>query len=138
MTDRHFFDTNVLIYAFDSSDTAKQQIAVNRIDAAVRSNTGVISAQVLGEFFHSLVVRKQLLTALEAERIINDFASGFEISGITFPMVQAAITVHQRYQLRYWDSLIVATANHCGCTEIISEDLNDGQDYSGSTVRNPF
>jgi predicted nucleic acid-binding protein len=76
MTDRHFFDTNILIYAFDSSEPAKQQIAVNRIDAAVRNNSGVISTQVLGEFFHSLVVRKRLLAAAEAERAINDFASG--------------------------------------------------------------
>jgi len=138
MTVKQFFDTNVLIYAFDSSEPAKQQIAVDRLGEAVRNQSGVISTQVLGEFFHSLVVRKQLLTAAEAERVVNDFASGFEVSDVTLPMVQSAITIHQRFQLRYWDSLIVATANHCACAEIVSEDMNDGQDYNGSIVRNPF
>lgn len=138
MTAKQFFDTNVLIYAFDSSEPTKQQIAIKRIDEAVRNQSGVISTQVLGEFFHSLVVRKQLLTAAEAERAVNDFASGFEVSDVTMPMVQAAIAIHQRFQLRYWDSLIVATANECGCAEIVSEDMNDGQNYDGATVRNPF
>lgn len=138
MTDRHFIDTNVLIYAFDSSEPTKQQIAVNRIDDAVRNGSGVISTQVLGEFFHTLVVRKQLLPADEAARAVNDFATGLEVVEITLPIVQAAIATHQRYQLRYWDSLIVAAANHRGCTEIITEDMNDGQDYGGSMVKNPF
>ena len=138
MTVKQFFDTNVLIYAFDSCEPAKQPTAIDRLGEAVRNQTGVISTQVLGEFLHSLVVRKQLLTATEAERAVNDFASGFEVSDVTLPMVQSAITIHQRFQLRYWDSLIVATANHCACAEIVSEDMNDGQDYNGSIVRNPF
>ena len=83
MTDRHFIDTNVLIYAFDSSEPTKQQIAITRIDDAVREGSGVISTQVLGEFFHTLVVRKQLLTAAEAARAVNDFATGLEVVEIT-------------------------------------------------------
>lgn len=127
-----------MIYAFDLSEPAKQQIAIDRVGEAVRNRSGVISTQVLGEFFHSLVVRKQLLTATEAERAVNDFASGFEVSEVTLPMVQSAITIHQRFHLRYWDSLIVATANHCVCAKIVSEDMNDGQDYNRSIVKNPF
>lgn len=138
MTAKQFFDTNVLIYAFDSSEPAKQQIAIQRIDFAVRNQTGVISTQVLGEFFHSLVVRKQLLTAVEAERAVNDFAGGFQVSDVTLSMVQQAIAIHQRFQLRYWDSLIVATAKECGCAEIVSEDMQDSQNYDGPVVRNPF
>lgn len=138
MTAKQFFDTNVLIYAFDSSDPARQQIAVKRIDEAVRNYSSVISTQVLGEFFHLLVEHKQLLTATEAERAVNDFASGFAVSDVTLPTVQAAIAIHQRFQLRYWDSLIVASANECGCSEIVNEDMNDGQIYNGSIVRNPF
>lgn len=138
MKDRQFFDTNVLIYAFDSSDLVKQRIAIQRIDDAVRNRIGVISTQVLGEFFHSLVVRRQLLLASEAERAINDLAASFFVWDVTFPVVQAAIAIHQRFQLRYWDSLIVASANAAVCLEIVSEDMNDGQNYNGSIVRNPF
>ncbi len=53
-------------------------------------------------------------------------------------MVDEAIEIHERFQLRYWDALIVATAKMSGCVRLVSEDLNDGQDYSGVTVVNPF
>ncbi len=52
--------------------------------------------------------------------------------------VEQAINLHERFQLRYWDALIVATAKPSNCVSVLSEDLNDGQDYDGVTVINPF
>ena len=57
---------------------------------------------------------------------------------MTPPLVKEAVATHQRYQLSYWDSLIVAAARDAGCTEIHSEDLNHGQNYGGVVVVNPF
>jgi len=57
---------------------------------------------------------------------------------IDFTLVCAAIGIHRRFQLRYWDSLIVAAARRSGCTEPLSEDLSHGQDYDGVKVVNPF
>ena len=88
---------------------------------------GVISAQVLGEFFHATVIRRKLLTSEEAERAVLAFHAALIVAPIEPGLVAAAIKVHRQYQTRYWDSLIIATAVHQGCVEIASEDLNDGQ-----------
>ena len=91
----------------------------------------------MGEFFHATVTRKKLLevdkthVALEPLRYLKT-ASPEEA------IVAEAIGYHERYQLRYWDALILAAAKHSGCVTVLSEDLNEGQLYDGVTVVNPF
>jgi predicted nucleic acid-binding protein len=138
MSDKRFFDTNVLVYACDSTDLGKQAISLQLIAEAAAMGSGVLSVQVLGEFFHAVVVRRRLLTASEAEGIIRAYRPVFPVVNVDFDLVCAAIRIHRRFQLRYWDSLIVAAARLGGCTQILSEDLNHGQDYDGVTVSNPF
>jgi predicted nucleic acid-binding protein len=138
MSGKCFLDTNVLVYSCDSSDATKQQAALGLISILASRGEGVISTQVLGEFFHATVIRRKLLTAAEAERAVLAFAAALVVAAIEPHLVAEAIKVHQQYQTRYWDSLIIATAVQQGCTEIASEDLNDGQSYSGVVVRNPF
>jgi predicted nucleic acid-binding protein len=77
--------------------------------------------QIFGEFFHGTVIRRRLLAADEAERIIRAYQPVFAVVDIDFALVRAAIGIHRRFQLRYWDSLIVAAAGRSGCTEILSE-----------------
>jgi predicted nucleic acid-binding protein len=98
----------------------------------------VISTQVLGEFFHATVVRRKLLTSEEAERAVLAFQAAFIVAAVVPSLVADAIKIHQRYQTRYWDALIIATAAHQSCDEIASEDLSHGQFYNGVVVRNPF
>ena len=93
---------------------------------------------MLGEFFHATVIRRKLLTAEEAERAVLAFQAALIVVAIEPRLVADAIQVHRKYQTRYRDSLIIATAVHQGCAEIASEDLNDGQSYNGVVVRNPF
>ena len=138
MSGSQFLDTNVLVYSCDSSDAVKQQTALDLIAACSSQGTGVLSVQVLGEFFHATVVRKKLLTAVEAERAVLAFRAAMTAVPVEFQDVRDAIAIHQKYQTRYWDSLIIATAVHHGCGEILSEDLNDGQTYNGVLVSNPF
>jgi len=138
MSANRFFDTNVVVYAYDSSDPVRQSKAQQTLTDAVTHRDGVVSTQVFGEFFHTVVVRKKLMTSVEALRIITTLEAGLQVESITPSLVKEAVLTHQRYQLRYWDSLIVATARHCGCAEVVSEDLNDGQDYGGVVVSNPF
>jgi predicted nucleic acid-binding protein len=92
----------------------------------------------LASFFHSTVVRKKLLIAEEAERAVMAFRSAMTCGSIEPQDVSDVIEVHRRYQIRYWDSLIIAIAARHGCTEIRSEDLNDGQIFMGAVVSNPF
>jgi predicted nucleic acid-binding protein len=135
---KRFLDTNVLFYSCDTSDAIKHQKALDLIAECSRENSGVLSVQVLGEFFHATVVRKKLLTAEEAERAVMAFRNAITCASIEPPDVSDAIEVHRRYQIRYWDSLIIAIAARHGCTEILSEDLNDGQIFMGVVVSNPF
>jgi len=137
MSGRQFLDSNVLVYSCDSSDAGKQQTALDLIAACSSQGTGVLSVQVLGEFFHA-TVRKKMLTAEEAERAILAFRAALPVVSVEFQDVADAIAIHRQYQTRYWDSLIIATAAHHGCSEILSEDLNDGQNYNGVLVSNPF
>ena len=138
MSVKQFFDTNILVYACDSSEPQKQREAIARIADASRQGIGALSAQVFGEFFHATVVRRSLLSAAEAERLIRAYQPVFTVVSIDYDLVCAAIALHQRYQVRYWDSLIVAAAGQVGCTELLSEDLNHGQLYDGVRVINPF
>ena len=138
MNGKQFFDTNILCYANDSSDAGKQATALGLIAAAGKAGDGVLSVQVLGEFFHVTVVKRKLLTAAEAETLLGAYAAAMTVLPVELPLVQSAMRIHRRYQTRYWDSLIIAAAAQHGCTEIVSEDLNDGQLYEGVRVRNPF
>jgi predicted nucleic acid-binding protein len=138
MSGKCFLDTNVLVYACDSSDPAKQQKALALIGELALRGQGVISTQVLGEFFHATVIRRKLLTSEEAERAVLAYQAALTVAAIEPSLVADAIAVHRRYQTRYWDALIIATAVRHGCTEIASEDFNDGQRYDSVVVRNPF
>ncbi len=138
MSARQFLDTNVVVYAYDTSDAGKQAKAQSLLASAVREGDGAVSVQVLGEFFHAVVIKRKLMTAAEAAVAISALEAGLEVAQITTQIVKEAIAIHQRYQLRYWDSLIVATAKRAGCVEVISEDMNEGQDYGGIVLVNPF
>ena len=138
MSANRFFDTNVVVYAYDSSDLVRQSKAQQALTEAVARGDGAVSTQVFGEFFHTVVIRKKIMTSAEALGIIATLEAGLEVESITPPLVREAVLTHQRYQLRYWDSLIVATARQCGCKEVVSEDMNDGQDYGGVVGLNPF
>ena len=131
MSAARFLDTNVIGYAHDSADPAKQPVAPQLITDAMRQGDGTISTQVLGEFFHTVAVRRKLMTAAEALQIIEGLEAGFHVLSVTPPLVKEAVATHQRYQLSYWDSLIVAAARDAGCKEIQSEDLSDAAGGSG-------
>jgi len=135
--ERVFFDTNILVYAYDNNAPAKQELARNLLRDAYRHGTGVLSVQVLGEFFHVAVIRKRLLAATEVEIILRDL-SALQVELVDLPLVNSAVALHQRYGLNYWDSLILAAAKRAGCPTVFSEDFNSGQDYDGVHARNPF
>lgn len=137
MSGNQYFDPNIAVYAYDNSDPAKQTVARSLLLKAAVTATGVLSTQVLGEFFHVTVVRKPLLTVSEA-RIALRALSKLRVATITPDLVERAVDLHERFQLRYWDALIIATANKEGCEEVLSEDMNHGQDYNGVRVTNPF
>lgn len=132
-----FVDTNVLIYSVtsDRDERAKAERA-NQILAA--TDLG-LSAQVLQEFY------VQATRESRPGRLTHEQASGFVESLLRFPvqpittgLVRAACATRDRFGISYWDAAILEAARSLGCETVLSEDLNDGQDYEGVRVENPF
>ncbi|MCF6236220.1 MAG: PIN domain-containing protein [Gammaproteobacteria bacterium] len=138
MTEGVFFDTNILVYAYDTSDPAKQKIAKDLILKNIRNAQGWLSIQVFGEFFN--VVTKRIpepLTSEEAREAISAL-SLLKITKMDMKLVYRAIDTHQKYGTTYWDSMIISAAERSKCSRLFSEDFNSSQKYYGIIADNPF
>ncbi len=97
-----------------------------------------ISAQVLQEFIAN-ALRKPSLGLPEANiDAVLELASQVPVQAVGYELVISAVILRRRYQLSQWDATIIAAAAELGCATVYSEDMNDGQDYGGVRVVNPF
>ena len=125
MTDKTFFDSNVLVYAFDKSESKKGAIAKQLIGEFGAEGNLVLSTQVLQEFYVCVTrVGKSKLSREEAESIVNDFAE-FPLIQVNKNIISQAMKRHQSQVFSFWDSLIVEAALHSGCSQLLSEDMQD-------------
>ncbi len=138
MSDKVFFDTNILVYANDASEPEKQEIARRLIKEALLSESAVISVQVLSEFWVTVTrkIRKPL-SSVRATRQI-ELLELMTIVSLDLPLFRDGLYLQERQQLSHWDSLIIAAARYADCSVLYSEDFNDGQKYGDVTVVNPF
>lgn len=136
--DRAFVDTNVLIYAHDSTAGDKHERARRILEDLWESRTGFLSVQVLQEFFVN-VTRKipKPLSTSEAKEVIADL-SRWRVHVPAPDDVLGAIGVHVQTSISFWDAMVIRSAAEMGCDVLYSEDLNDGQSYAGVLVKNPF
>ena len=132
-----FVDTNVLLYAVSTlpEEATKSTIA----QAILAERDLALSMQVLQEFYVQATrqSRPEPLTHDEAVGFIHSWRR-FPIHSITIDLLDDALAIKTRYQLSYWDSAIIAAAKATHCDQCLSEDMNDGQIYSGVKVVNPF
>lgn len=136
MSGRTFIDTNILIYAFDSSEPTKQQAAVHAL--AMIGDRSVLSTQVLSEFY---VVATRKLAHPLSPRIAADVVgqlSRLPMIDVDASLVLSAIDISVRSQISYWDGLIVAAASAAGCDRILTEDLASNATIDGLQIVNPF
>lgn len=135
MPGRSFLDTNVLVYSVDDADPAKKKTA-----RAVLAETAdvVLSTQVLGEFY--VTITRELSPAVEPDtaRELARRLAQLPCESIDSQVAQRAVDGAQRWQLSYWDALVLEAARHAGCVRILTEDLTDGAVYDGVRVENPF
>ncbi len=138
MTAKSFFDTNILVYANDSSDTTKQRIARDLVRESLVKQNGVISVQVLSEFWVTATqkIRSPLPISI-AEKEIELFQL-LEIVNLDYPLFKEAIRFQKLARTSYWDALILAASYSSGCKRIYTEDLNHGQTISNMELCNPF
>lgn len=136
MPGRVFLDANVLVYAQDAGAANKQRKSREIIQRLAESADGVISTQVMQEFYVA-ATRKIGVPPLAAKGVLKTFAV-FETVQVTTVLIQEAIDCSILNQLSFWDSLILAAAASAGCRTVLSEDLNPGEVVLGVKVQNPF
>jgi predicted nucleic acid-binding protein len=136
---RILVDTNVLVYAYDLSEPTKQLQAIELLDELVRCRQGVISTQVVSEFF-SAVTRKigQPLSLEEAKESVHNYLFSWDVLSLDRTILLGAVAGTCEHRLNYWDALIWATARVHQIGIIFSEDFNSGMVLEGVRFVNPF
>ena len=138
MSDKVFVDTNILIYAYDLDAGEKNTVSSAIIKDIWENRSGIISIQVLQEFYVN-VTRKipNPLPKPKAREIIESYlAWDLELNAVS--TLLAASEIEERYNLSFLDALIVAAACNAKADKIITEDLNHGQRIEGILIDNPF
>jgi predicted nucleic acid-binding protein len=138
MNDSIFVDTNVLVYSRDASETHKQPLAIEWMKLLWEKRTGRLSFQVLQEFYVTVVFK--LDPGLEPERARKEVRAFFawQPLAIDSRIVEGAWGIQDRFQLSWWDALIVFSAQVMGCAYLLTEDLQENQKLGDLQVIDPF
>ena len=136
-TAMRFVDTNVLLYAISTVPAEAPKALRARV--LLRERDLALSVQVLQEFYVQATRAHARHTISHAQAVVLMAAwQRFPVQDITVSVMSAALVARDRWGLSYWDAAILAVAKRMGCHTVFSEDLNDGQNYNGVTVVNPF
>ena len=138
MNGRSFVDTNILVYAQDQTAGTKHEIALNLTERLWNSNLGVLSTQVLQEFC-VIVTRKiaRPMSFAQLRHILDDYLS-WEVVINAPAATLGALQLQERYQISFWDALLIHAAKTAEVEILYSEDLSHGQRYGSVRVVNPF
>ena len=136
MSDRIFVDTNILVYAYDLDAGAKHERAKKKVLSLWRNTEPpAISVQVLQEFYVNLI--RLGADHADARETVSDYTS-WRVMPNTVSLLESGIDESERWQLSFWDGLILAAARESDASLLWSEDLSAGQDYDGVIVHNPL
>ena len=139
MTSRVLVDTNVLVYAYDRSEPEKQHRALEVLDRLAVTSVGVISTQVLAEFFVAITRRIAApLSVAEAYERVENYLQAWDVLDVTGMIVLEATRGVREYRFNFWDAQIWATARLNQIPVVFSEDFNSGQVTEGVRFVNPF
>ena len=133
-----FVDTNVLLYAVDDGDVLKRDRARDWLRACWALRCGRVSTQVLHEFYWSARTKfKTQLARGDARAEVRRYQQ-WQPWAVDHATVESAWAIESRAQLSYWDALMVAAAQHMGCTLLLTEDLQHDQVIDSVRIVNPF
>jgi len=137
MNGKTFVDTNILIYAHDVDSKSKHAMAKNILRELWTERTGVLSMQVLQEFYVNVTRKIRSPLPKDSARLV---VSSYSIWCVeTTPAeLSVAFRVEDESRIGFWDALIIAAAAKSGATRLLSEDLNPGQKIAGLRIENPF
>jgi len=138
MPDKIFVDTNILVYAHDVSAGVKHTMAKQRIQELWENKSGCLSIQVMQEFYVTVTQKvpnpMDNATAIEVIRSLRYW----NVHEPSIDDIINAVDIQLRYQVSFWDAMILQSALQLGCDLLWSEDLNPGQVYQGIKLINPF
>lgn len=133
-----FVDSNVVIYSMDRLSPEKRRGAQAWLRHLGPSDQMVMSPQVLNETYAVLTLKHHLDPVVDGVRAVLARFERWVTAPLDFNTIMAAWALQDRYGLRIWDALLLASANAAGCTHFLTEDLNDGQRYGVVQAINPF
>jgi len=137
MSVKTFVDTNVLVYAHDVDDLLRHDLARDALRALWNDGTGLLSPQVLQEFYVNVTRKIAAPLAKDAARLVVSTYAIWCVD-VTSADIAAAFRIEDEAKIGFWDALIIASASKAGATRILSEDLNAGQTIAGVLIENPF
>lgn len=135
---KSFVDTNILIYAYDRGAGPKHERAMSLVENLWREGTGVLSTQVLQEFYVN--IRRKARTPISADQakdLIADYLAWNPVVN-DGALVIEAIELERSLKFSFWDAMIVVAAQRAGASTLYSEDFNNGQVIGSLTIVNPF
>jgi predicted nucleic acid-binding protein len=136
MSARSFFDTNILTYADDGAAPAKQRVAIELVARHRRAGTGVLSLQILQEYFVTATKKLHIDPSVVRRKV--ELLAEFDVVAPDLDDILAAIDLHRLRGFSFWDSLVVQTAKRSGCSALFSEDMQHGLEIDGVRIVNPF
>jgi predicted nucleic acid-binding protein len=135
MNGRVFFDTNILLYLYSSDEPEKQAVSVQ---AAQSFPCPTVSTQTLNELANTLF-RKMRVPWQDITAALAEIDQAFAVELVTVPVIRRACSIAERYRYSYYDSAVIASALSCGCTLLLSEDMQHGQLIEEQLrIMNPF
>jgi predicted nucleic acid-binding protein len=139
MSARFFLDTNIFTYAAHPAPTLKTKVALRLIEDGLDSGNGVVSYQVVQEFFN-VAFRKfpKPMSAFEAEEYLNTVFRPLLAVHSSPALYVSALQIYGRYQFSWYDALIVAAARQLDCSVLYTEDMQSGLKIDSLRIENPF
>ena len=133
---KSFLDTNILIYQMDNRDVVKQKKCRELVRALVLRHEAVISTQILQEFYVACTAKLKVKPIL-VKGMIHGFQN-MEVVTVGADLINEAIDTSIQYQISFWDSIVVVSAESAKCQYLITEDLNEGQVIRNVKIQNPM
>lgn len=136
MQDKIFLDTNIIIYAFSEDEVDKQSVALKLLDR--QDDNVLISKQVINELAN-ILLKKFKLSSNQVEAAILELDTIVNIVDFDLSTQIKALHIKDKYNLQFYDSLIIATALENRCTTLYSEDMHhDTLIENRLKIINPF
>jgi predicted nucleic acid-binding protein len=133
-----FVDTNILVYAHDASESDKQPIAEALLRELWRQRTGVLSTQVLQEFYVVATRKYDPPMSRDLARRLVAHYSNWRVVGVDLPLIVSASELEEIHSLSLWDALVVEAARRAGATRLATEDMQDGREFGELRIEDPF